>query len=176
MRFHIKSFLYCNKFRVDMIIIKTEMSVRKINRMFLELVLLSWAQWIVAEKKKEKTKVKKKKEKVDKEGWRERGIEQVGKTSPAWPFMEHWLYTRHNFGSYSHFSISKQLKYYYVIIIQDKNLSSEMLGTRDSSDFFVCMFWIFAYIRRYLGMRSKSKPKITCIFMFHLHLIHMAWR
>lgn len=39
MRFHIKSFLYCNKFRVDMIIIKTETSVGKINRVVLGLVL-----------------------------------------------------------------------------------------------------------------------------------------
>lgn len=39
MRFCIKSFLYCNKFRVNMIIIKTEMSVRKINHRVLGLVL-----------------------------------------------------------------------------------------------------------------------------------------
>lgn len=39
MRFCIKSFLYRNKFRVNMIIIKTEMSVRKINRAVLGLVL-----------------------------------------------------------------------------------------------------------------------------------------
>lgn len=39
MRFHIKSFLYCNKFRVNMIIIKTETSVGEINRAVLGLVL-----------------------------------------------------------------------------------------------------------------------------------------
>lgn len=39
MTFCIKSFLYRNKFRVNMIIIKTEMSVRKINRAVLGLVL-----------------------------------------------------------------------------------------------------------------------------------------
>lgn len=39
MRFCIKSFLCCNKFRVNMIIIKTEMSVRKINHRVLGLVL-----------------------------------------------------------------------------------------------------------------------------------------